>query len=53
LHAQGLHLRKDTEYITIPQRSYLRKTFDEQKDEIERLIGEEVKAVVEKFVIKL
>jgi phage gpG-like protein len=53
LHTQGLHLRKDTEYITIPQRSYLRKTFDEQKDEIERLIGEEVKAVVEKFVIKL
>ncbi len=53
LHAQGLHLRKETEYIIIPQRSYLRKTFDEQKDEIERLIGEKVKAVVEKFVIRL
>jgi phage gpG-like protein len=53
LHAQGLHLKKDTRYIVIPQRSYLRKTFDEQKDEIERLVGEKVEAVVEKFVIRL
>jgi phage gpG-like protein len=53
LHAQGLHLRKDTEYITIPQRSFLRLGFDKNKEEIEQLIGEEVKAVVEKFVIKL
>jgi len=53
LHAQGLHLRKATEHIVIPQRSYLRKTFDEQKDEIERLIDGKVKTVVEKFVIKL
>ncbi|WP_456327779.1 phage virion morphogenesis protein [Archaeoglobus sp.] len=53
LHAQGLHLRKDTEYITIPQRSFLRLGFDKNKEEIERLIDKNVKAVVEKFVIKL
>jgi len=37
----------------IPQRSYLRKTFDEQKEEIERLIDNKVKAAIETFTMKL
>jgi hypothetical protein len=49
----GIYLRKDKEVIKIPPRSFLRSTFDENEKEIEQLIGKEVKAVVEKFVIKL
>ena len=33
----------------IPQRSYLRKTFDEQKEEIEKLIDAEIEKVLKKF----
>lgn len=33
----------------IPERSYLRKTFDEQKEEIERLINAEIEKVLKKF----
>ena len=33
----------------IPQRSYLRKTFDEQKEEIERLIDAEIEKVLRRF----
>lgn len=34
LHSQGLHLKASTKYIKIPERSFLRATFDEQNDEI-------------------
>jgi len=34
LHSQGLHLKPSTKYIKIPERSFLRATFDEQNDEI-------------------
>lgn len=33
----------------IPERSYLRKTFDEKKDEIEKIILKEVEKVLKRF----
>lgn len=33
----------------IPQRSYLRKTFDEQKDQLEKLVIAEVEKVLKRF----
>ncbi|AIY89894.1 phage virion morphogenesis protein [Geoglobus acetivorans] len=33
----------------IPERSFLRKTFDEQKDEIEKLIDAEIEKVLRRF----
>ncbi|RLI81339.1 hypothetical protein DRP04_06355 [Archaeoglobales archaeon] len=39
--------------VVIPARPYLRTSFDENKEEIERLIGSEVQAVIEKFIIRL
>lgn len=32
LHAQGLHLKADTKYITIPERAFLRTGYDQGKD---------------------
>lgn len=37
LHAIGIHLRKDTEEINIPERSYIRAGFDQHVDEIEQV----------------
>lgn len=34
LHSQGLHLKASTEYITIPERAFLRNGFDQGKDEV-------------------
>ena len=34
LHSQGLHLKKTTGYITIPERSFLRAGFDENEKQI-------------------
>lgn len=34
LHANGLHLKKETEYIIIPERSFLRTGFDTHHEEI-------------------
>ncbi|MBC5710997.1 hypothetical protein H8S75_23960 [Hungatella sp. L12] len=34
LHSQGLHLKADTEYITIPERAFLRNGFDTSKDSV-------------------
>ena len=36
----------------IPERSYLRKTFDEKKDEIERLIDAEIEKVIRRHTIR-
>ena len=33
LHAKGLHLKDTTEYITIPERAFLRNGYAENKDE--------------------
>lgn len=35
LHSQGLHLKASTKQITIPERSFIRSGFDEQKDRYE------------------
>lgn len=34
LHSQGLHLKADTQYITIPERAFLRNGFDISKDKV-------------------
>lgn len=34
LHYQGLHLKESTEYIVIPERSFLRSGFDENEKDI-------------------
>jgi len=36
----------------IPERSFLRKTFDEKKDEIERLIDAEIEKVIRRHTIR-
>jgi len=38
--------------VVIPARPYLRPTFDENKEEIEKIIGEKVQAVIERFKVK-
>lgn len=35
LHSQGLHLKASTKQINIPERSFIRSGFDEQKDRYE------------------
>lgn len=35
LHSQGLHLKKSTKEISIPERSFIRSGFDEQKERYE------------------
>ncbi len=34
LHANGLHLKKETQYITIPERSFLRSGYDTHHKEV-------------------
>lgn len=34
LNANGLHLKKETQYITIPERSFLRSGFDTHHEEV-------------------
>lgn len=34
LHRQGLHLKKSTEYVTIPERAFLRNGYDLNRDGI-------------------
>lgn len=42
----GIHLMKDTEYITIPERSFIRSTFDEKKSDFELVID----GMIERYV---
>lgn len=37
LHRQGLHLKKSTDYIVIPERSFLRTGFDTSEEKIIKL----------------
>lgn len=46
LHYHGLHLKQDTEYINIPERSYMRKTFDEKKNKIDKMIQLSLKELI-------
>lgn len=34
LHGHGLHLKDSTEYITIPERAFLRTGYDQSRDEV-------------------
>lgn len=34
LHTQGLHLKKDTTHIRIPERSFLRTGYDQNRDKV-------------------
>ena len=47
LHAQGLHLSKDTKYIKIPERSFLRNGHDENAQEIMDNCAKAIVQVVE------
>lgn len=38
LHHIGIHLKKETSQITIPERSYIRTTYDEKQEELYSLI---------------
>ncbi len=38
LHHIGIHLRADTEHINIPERSYLRATFDQQQGDLGQVL---------------
>ena len=47
LHSIGLHLKKSTTVITIPERSFLRAGYDEKKDEVLKKVEILVPDVVE------
>lgn len=34
LHSQGLHLKKETDFITIPERSFIRAGWDENEQDV-------------------
>lgn len=47
LHTQGLHLKASTKYIRIPERSYIRGSFDENRVRLEREMEDLLIDVVE------
>jgi len=47
LHSIGIHIRDDTDFIQIPQRSYLRSGFDENLDNIQSTAEKLLKAVID------
>ena len=47
LHSQGLHLKKTTEYVVIPERSFLRNGYDENIDGIIKKTDKLVPLVLE------
>lgn len=46
LHRHGLHLADSTEYITIPERAFLRNGYDENRDEVLRTAKTALDAVM-------
>lgn len=46
LHTQGLHLKESTEKIRIPERSYIRKTFDTKYNKIVKEVEKGIQAVI-------
>lgn len=46
LHHIGIHLKEDTEEINIPERSFVRATFDEKAKEIQRMGQKGIEAVL-------
>ena len=47
LHSIGLHLREDTTHIRIPERSFIRAGWDNNKDDVERRIERFLPQVME------
>lgn len=47
LHSIGLHLRKDTTHIRIPERSFIRAGWDNNKDDVEKRIERFLPQVME------
>lgn len=47
LHRQGLHLKKTTEYITIPERAFLRNGYDSSKEDAVRKAGAVLPSVLD------
>lgn len=52
LGATGLHLKADTKEITIPSRSFMRGTFDEQQNELAEKADELERAILTKKMSK-
>lgn len=46
LHYQGIHLKKSTTEIKVPERSFIRKSFDENIDKIHDFIDVEIQKVL-------
>ncbi|MCY6957884.1 hypothetical protein [Clostridium brassicae] len=46
LHSQGLHLKSTTSEIHIPERSFIRKTFNEKKNKIDTFIRQNLNEVI-------
>ena len=47
LHSQGLHLKASTEYITIPERAFLRNGYDTNKDDVVAMAEDILPAVLD------
>lgn len=50
LHSQGLHLRKDTTHVAIPERSFIRSGWDENEREILRKLDRFLLEAVQKGI---
>ena len=46
LHHIGLHLKADTERINIPERSFIRKSYEASRQAINRFAGEKISDVI-------
>jgi len=47
LHYNGLHLRGDTETINIPERSYIRASFDTGQQELGKIVNNAIRKVIQ------
>lgn len=47
LHRIGIHLKKDTTVINIPERSFVRAGFDENKEEIENNVSVLIQSLID------
>ncbi|MCY7919555.1 hypothetical protein P8917_00935 [Bacillus atrophaeus] len=50
LHSQGLHLKKDTQHIVIPERAFIRSGWDENETEIIKKLDKYLLQAVEKGI---
>ena len=47
LHYNGLHLKADTETINIPERSYIRASYDTGQPELEKIVTNAINKVIQ------